>query len=147
MDWELLQNCSVSFTSSALARFHFCKAFSNQWYTDAQAHKFNTSLDPVCRCCHLSNETISHVFPCPSRVTVHRKYQVSITRILWLYQIDGSLLQALEIGVRGDFQWRGDMEGPEIYQQIHHFYTDTNGMEEAKHAFASQTLLGWEDAL
>ena len=35
IDWDLLQICSTSFTSTALARFHFCKAFNNQWYTEA----------------------------------------------------------------------------------------------------------------
>ena len=39
------------------------------------------------------------------------------------------------------------MEGPDIAKQIYQFYADTNVTEEAKKAFASQTFLGWEDAL
>ena len=39
------------------------------------------------------------------------------------------------------------MEGPEINQQVYHFYADTTVTEEAKNVFASQTFLGWEDAL
>jgi len=41
VDWDLLQLCSTSFTSSALARFHFCKSFNNHWYMNAQANKYN----------------------------------------------------------------------------------------------------------
>ena len=159
IDWDLLQICSTSFTSTALARFHFCKAFNNQWYTEAQAHKFNDALDPTCRCCHSSSESIAHVFACPSRVTLHEKYKSSITKILQTYQIDGSLLRALELGFRlhvicsnedthrGSLHWRGNEEGPEIERQVHQFYADTNVTEEAKNAFASQTFLGWENAL
>jgi len=73
VDWDLLQICSNSFTSSALARFRFCKSFNIQWFTDAQANKFNNSLDPTCRFCYASRETIAHVFSCPSRAAVHNK--------------------------------------------------------------------------
>lgn len=67
-----------------------------------------------------------------------------------------SLLQTLELGIklvrsnecthRGDITWRGDLEGPEIHQDIHQFYTDTTVNIKAKQAFTSQTYLGWEDA-
>ena len=49
VDWEILQQSSKSFTTTALARFYFCKSFNSQWYTDAQAHTFNPSLSPTCR--------------------------------------------------------------------------------------------------
>jgi len=40
VNWELLKLCYLNFTLTALAWFHFCKAFNKQWYTNAQANKY-----------------------------------------------------------------------------------------------------------
>ena len=93
----------------------------------------------------------------PSRATVHTKYKASIAKILRSCQIDGGLLRALELGfllIRSnegthyrEYHWQGDPAGPEVYKQIHHFYTKTNTIEEAKRAFKAQTFIGWEDEI
>ena len=67
IDWANYHITSKSFTSTALSRAHPCKSFNNQWYTDAQAHKYNNNLSPTCRCCQSSkSETIAHIISCPS---------------------------------------------------------------------------------
>ena len=157
IDWELLQHCSSQFTSTALARFHFYKASHHQWFTEERANKFNSDISPTCRCCNESIESIAQVFACPSRISTHQKYQSNIIKVLCGHRICGSLLKALELGFdlirsnepthRGDYNWRGDLAGSPIYKSIHHFFSDSNVTDPAKHTFSSQTLLGWEDAL
>ena len=156
VDWELLQLCSQNFTSTALARFHFCKAFNNQWYTEALAKKQSNSLDATCRCCTSSPETIAHVFACSNRTSVHQEHNKAIINIFRSKKLHGSLLRALELGIkvvrsnecthRGETTWQGDPEGTAIQQEIHRFYSDDNVDNDAKLAFTSQTFLGWEDA-
>lgn len=156
VDWETLQQSSKCFTTTAMARFHFCKSFNNQWYTDAQAHKYNNDLSSKCRCCNLSDESIAHIFACQSREPTHVKFRKSFTAVLQKQKIEGGLLNALELGVklvlsnedthRGDIQWQGACDGPEVYIAIHQFYNDNTVEDAVKFAFSHQTYLGWEDA-
>ena len=44
IDWANYHITSKSFTPTGLSQAHACKTFSNLWYTDTQAHKFNNNL-------------------------------------------------------------------------------------------------------
>ena len=75
IDWANYHIASISFTSTALSRAHACNSFNNQWYTDAQAHKYNINLSPTCRCCQSNKrETIAHIIGCPSRAQTHEEF-------------------------------------------------------------------------
>ena len=103
-----------------------------------------------------SPKTIAHVFACPCRTSVHQEHNKAIINIFRSKKLHGSLLRALELGIkvvrsnecthRGETTWQGDPEGTAIQQEIHRFYSDDNVDNDAKLAFTSQTFLGWEDA-
>ena len=124
IDWPNYHIASKSLTSTALSRAHACKSFNNQWYTDAQAHKYNNELSPTCRCCQsIKSETIAHIIGCPSRAQTHDEFRPQVTAHFQACRIGDHLLNALELGIemvlsdteshRGE-TWRGNEEGSEI---------------------------------
>ena len=124
IDWANYHIASKSFTPTALSRAHACKNFNNQWYTDAQAHKYNNDLGPTCRCCQSNkSETIAFIIGCPSRAQTHNEYCPQVTAHLQACRIDDHLLKALELGmevVLSDTEshqwetWSGNEEGSVI---------------------------------
>ena len=147
---------SKSFTCTALSRAHAYKNFNNQWYTDAQAHIFNSDLSPTCRCCQFGkNETIAHIIGCPSCAQTHGEYRLQVTAHFQACRISIYLLKALELwmGVvlsdteshQGD-SWRGNTEGSEIERKVATFFVGDTVSAQVKDAFFSQLLLGWEVA-
>ena len=156
IDWDNYQISSKAFTSTALSRAHACKAFNNQWYTDALANKYNQSLSPTCRCCQShKSETIAHIIGCTSRAPTHEEFRPQVTAHFRAHRIGDHLLYALELGIeivvsdidshRGE-RWRGNHEGSDVEQRVATFLDDDTVSEQIKEAFSSQVLLGWEDA-
>ena len=121
IDWANYHNASKSFTYTALSRAHACKSFNNQWYTDAQAHKYNNDLSPTYRCCQSNtSETIAHIIGCPSYAQTHNEFRPQVTTHFQACHIGDHLLKALELGmdmVLSDTEshqgetWRGNEEG------------------------------------
>ena len=101
IDWANYHIASKSFTSTALSRAHTCKSFNNQWYTDAQAHKFNNDLSPTCRCCQSNkSETTVHIIGCLSHAQTHDdEYRPQVTAHFQTCRIGNHLLKALELGI------------------------------------------------
>ena len=100
IDWANYHIASKSFTSTALSRARACISFNNQWYTDAQAHKFNKDLSLTCRCCQSNkSETIAHVIGCPSRAQTHNEYRPQVTAHFRSCRIGNHLPKALELGI------------------------------------------------
>ena len=131
IDWPNYHISSKSSTSTALSRAHACKAFNNQWYTDALAHKYNSDLSPTCRCCQSNrNETIAHIIGCPSRAQTHDEFHPQVTAHFQACRIGDHLLSALELGIeivlsdtdshRGE-TWRGNVEGSDVEQRVASF--------------------------
>ena len=100
IDWSNYHITSKSFTSTVLSRAHACKSCNNQWYTYAQAHKFNNDKSPTCRCCQSGkSETITHIIGCPSHAQTHDDYRPQVNAHFRAYCIGNHLLKALELGM------------------------------------------------
>ena len=156
IDWPNYHIAFKSLISTPLSRAHACKSFNNQWYTDAQAHKYNNKFSPTCRCCQsIKSETIAHIIGCPSRAQTHDEFRPHVTANFQACRIGDHLLNALELGIemvlsdteshRGETRI-GSKEGSKIEQQIATFFGNDTISAQVKEAFSSQLLLGWEDA-
>ena len=147
INWANYHITSKSFTSTTLSRAHACKSFNNQWYTYAQAHKYNTDLSPICRCCQSSkSETVAHIISCPSCAQTHDEYRPQVTAHFQACRIDNHLLKALELGMdvvlsnveslQGE-NWRGNTDGSKIDRKVATFFDDNTVSAQVKEAFSS----------
>ena len=66
IDEEITASNERKFGMSSIARAHFSKQYTQQWYTEAQAHRFDDNIPATCRCCDRGDdETILHILRYP----------------------------------------------------------------------------------
>ena len=110
---EITASNARKFGTSSIARAHFSKQYTQQWYTEARAHRFNDSIPATCRCCDGGDdEKILHILRYPSRRDVHIEYNKTFLRIMGDIEAPNHLLQLFEAGIEVTLQ-QGDTHSGE----------------------------------
>ena len=83
IDEEITASNARKFGKSSIARAHFSKQYTQQWYTDVRALRLGESIPATCRCCEGGEDKmILHILRCPSRKEVHLEYNNTFERIM-----------------------------------------------------------------
>ena len=154
IDEEITASNARKFGKSSIARAHFSKKYTQQWYTEARAHRFNDSIPATCRCCDRGDDkTILHILRCPSRRDFHIKYNKTFIRIKRDIEAPNHLLNLFEAGIEVALQvgdthsgkdWNGIPNGSTIDRTVSELLFDETIAHQYKTAFEQQTKLGWE---
>ena len=151
---EITGSNARKFGTSSITRAHFSKQYSQQWYTEARAHRLNDSIPATCRCCYGGDdETILHILRCPSRRDGHLEYNETFLRIMRDIEAPNHLLNLFEVVIevalqQGDTHsgevWNGNPNVSTIDRTISELLFDETIPKQYKTAFQQQTKLGWE---
>ena len=145
------------FGKSSIARAHFSKQYTQQWYTDARANYLDDRISVTCRCCNSDEaETILHILRCPSRNGVHTKHNEIFVRIMREIEAPNHLLHMFEAGIdlalinedtHSSEEWNGNPNGSRIEIKMLDVLNDDTNPQQYKTAFQQQMKVGWEHLL
>ena len=76
IDEEITVSNASEFGKRSIARAHFLKQYTQQWYTEERANKFDEIISSRCKCCDDGeDEMILRILRCPSRKEVHTEHE------------------------------------------------------------------------
>ena len=154
IDEEITESNARKFGTSSIARAHFSKQYTKQWYTEARAHRFNGIIPARCQCCDGGDgETILHILRFPSRRDVHIEYNKACIRIMRDIEAPNHLLNLFEAGIEVALQegnthsgeeWNGNPNRSTIDRTTSELLLDKTIPNQYNMVFQQQTKLGWE---
>ena len=134
IDEEITASNARKFGESSIARVHFSKKYTQQWYTDARANYLDERIPATCRCCEDGEaETILHILRCSSRNEVHIKHNRVFERRMKEIEAANHLQHLFEAGIElalldGDThsgeEWNGNPNGSRTERTISELLND-----------------------
>ena len=122
------------FGKSSIARAHFSKQYTQQWYTYARAHHLDDRISATCKCCNNDEaETILQILGCPSRNGVHTELNEIFERKMREIEAPNHLLQLFEVDIElalmdGDRhsgkEWKGNLNESRTERTISELLSD-----------------------